>query len=96
MAGARAMMRYRRTRASTTEAAAGIGSNIGKSWVGGDANGGVAAQGQPGYNSNGAQQQQGNSSSGSGFANNVGGTMSRMFYGSNGKPQVCLYIMYLQ
>ena len=52
MAGARAMMRYRRTRASTTEAAAGIGSSIGKSWVG-DNNVGAA-----GYNNIPPQQQQ--------------------------------------
>ena len=48
------MMRYRRTRASTTEAAAGIGSSIGKSWVG-DNN---VVGGAPGYNNIPAQQQQ--------------------------------------
>lgn len=72
------MMRYRRTRASTTEAAAGIGSNIGKSWVGGDANGGTA-QGHAGY-VGGQQQQSG------GFANN----MSRMFYAGGAKAQVLI------
>ena len=81
MAGARAMMRYRRTRASTTEAAAGIGSTIGKSWVGDDSNGNQqAGYGNMQYNNNSAPN-----------AANTGGS-NRMFFqgsgnGAGGKGQ---------
>ncbi len=78
-------MRYRRTRASTTEVAAGIGANIGKSWVGDGATGGNGTFIQPGQQQAYASQPTPQSSN---FANNVSGTMSRMFFqSSNAKAQ---------
>jgi len=79
VAGARAMMRYRRTRASATEQAAGIGSSIGKSWVGGE-NGAP----QQAYAAGGQQYAGQQAPTVNNISNNGGNGVSRMFFQGQG------------
>lgn len=78
VAGARAMMRYRRTRASATEQAAGIGSSIGKSWVGEN---GVPQQ--HAYASGGQQYANQQAPTVNNISNNASNGVSRMFFQGN-------------